>query len=70
MLLGKQVTPLGLGLAVLYGFNTLGAVIGVLFAGFVSIAFLGERSTVGLAVAVNLACGLAALIIFRRKPAI
>lgn len=51
----------GLGLAVLYGFNTLGAVLGVLFAGFVSIAFLGELSTAGLAVAVNLACGLAAL---------
>ena len=56
----------GLGLAVLYGFNTLGAVLGVLFAGFVSIAFLGERSTVGLAVVVNMACGLAALNLSRR----
>ncbi len=51
----------GFGLAVLYGFNTLGAVAGVLFSGFVSIAFLGERNTVGLAVVVNLICGLTAL---------
>src|SRR6185312_2251587 len=51
----------GLGLAVLYGFNTLGAVVGVLFCGFAALAFLGERSTVGLAVVANLACGLAAL---------
>jgi spermidine synthase len=56
----------GLGLAVLYGFNTLGAVLGVLFSGFVAIAFFGERSTVGLAVVGNLACGLAALSLARR----
>ena len=43
----------GFGLALLYGFNTLGAVVGVLFSGFVAIAVFGERSTVGLAVVVN-----------------
>ncbi len=51
----------GLGLAVLYGFNTLGAVVGTLSSGFVALASFGERGTVGLAVAANLACALGAL---------
>ncbi|MFI5345993.1 MAG: fused MFS/spermidine synthase [Elusimicrobiota bacterium] len=56
----------GLGLAVLYGFNTLGAVIGVLFSGYVALALFGERSTVGLALVINLLCGLGALNLSRQ----
>ena len=56
----------GLSLAVLYGFNTLGAVLGVLFSGYVAIAFVGERSTVGLALVINLLCGLGALNLSRQ----
>lgn len=40
--------------AVVYGFNTLGAVSGVLFGTFLSLEALGTRTTVWLAVGVNL----------------
>jgi spermidine synthase len=47
--------------ASLYGFNTLGAVVGVLLSGFVLLATIGETGTVLLAVAINVAAGLAFL---------
>lgn len=50
----------GLGLAVLYGWNTLGALVGVLGSGFFLLAALGEIRTVGCAVALNLICALSA----------
>ena len=40
-------------LSVLYFVNTLGAVLGVLLSGFVTLAFLGERSTVYLGAFIN-----------------
>lgn len=57
----EREKKIGLGLAVLYGFNTLGAVVGTLFSGFIALALFGERSTVGMAVATNLACALVAI---------
>jgi len=56
----------GIGLAVLYGWNTLGAVVGVLGSGFVLLAALGEIRTVGCAVALNLVCALSARLASRR----
>ncbi len=50
----------GLGLAILYGWNTLGAVAGVLLSGFVLLAAAGEIRTVGFAIVLNLTCALAA----------
>lgn len=50
----------GFGLAILYGWNTLGAVAGVLLSGFVLLAALGEIRTVAVAVSLNLACALGA----------
>ena len=50
----------GFGLAILYGWNTLGAVAGVLLSGFVLLAALGEMRTVGIAIVLNLVCALTA----------
>jgi spermidine synthase len=55
-------------LASLYGVNTLGAVAGVLAAGFWAIGALGERRAAGLAVLGNLCIGAAALLLSRREP--
>jgi TPR repeat protein/spermidine synthase len=52
---------LGKRAGLLYGVNTLGAVVGVLATGFVLIAELGEKGTVLVAVGFNLAIGLASL---------
>ncbi len=52
---GTRATESGAGL--LYGVNTLGAVVGVLLSGFVLLAALGERGTILLAVALSLAVG-------------
>jgi spermidine synthase len=57
--------PGGLGgsLAVLYAINTLGAVAGTLAAGFVLLPWLGVTRTVAVAVTVNVAIGIAALLL-------
>lgn len=52
----------------LYGANTLGAVLGVLFAGFFSLGFFGERSTVLCGVLMSLTAGLLALRASERAP--
>lgn len=51
----------GSNLSLLYGLNTLGAVVGVLLSGFVTIGALGEQRTIYLAMMINL---LVALIAF------
>lgn len=51
----RRVAPL------LYGWNTLGAAVGALTAGFLLIWSLGFRGTIGVAVAVNVLVGLIAL---------
>ena len=52
--------------ALLYGLNTLGAVVGTLSAGFLLLPLLGLRLTLGLAVALNVAIGVLALRLSRR----
>lgn len=49
----------------LYWVNTLGAVVGTIFAGFILLPALGLRLTIACAVALNLLAGLAALQILR-----
>ncbi|MBI3268493.1 MAG: fused MFS/spermidine synthase [Planctomycetes bacterium] len=52
--------------ALLYGANTLGAVVGVLFSGFFSLGEWGEARTLAAAVALNVLAGGAALALSRR----
>lgn len=51
---------------VLYGINTLGAVAGTLATGFYLIPVLGLTVTTGSAAGLNIAIGIAALVLFRR----
>jgi len=44
----------------LYGANTLGAVVGVLATGFVLLMLFGERATIGIGIAINVIVGLVA----------
>lgn len=53
-------------LGMLYGVNTLGAVIGTLGATFIALERLGVRATIWSAVALNLLVALAALVLSRR----
>jgi predicted membrane-bound spermidine synthase len=53
-------------LGMLYGVNTLGAVIGTLGATFIALERLGVRATIWSAVGLNLIVGLAALALSRR----
>jgi len=55
-------------IAALYASNTLGAVAGVLAAAFWLIPAIGLGRTAGISVALNLACGLTALMAFRDRP--
>ncbi|MDC4226976.1 MAG: fused MFS/spermidine synthase [Candidatus Manganitrophus sp.] len=57
----KNNAEVGKGVGLLYAFNTLGAVIGVLGAGFVLLPTLGLNKTVLLAAALNGAVGLLAI---------
>ena len=50
----KRESLFGKNLSLLYGLNTLGAVIGVLLSGFVTIGWLGEQGTVCVGLAINL----------------
>ncbi|MFZ2492565.1 MAG: fused MFS/spermidine synthase, partial [Thermoanaerobaculia bacterium] len=54
--------------SLLYGINTLGAVAGTLLSTFVLLEFLGNRSTLLLAVAANLLVGLIARSMSRKLP--
>ena len=57
----------GKNFSLLYGLNTLGAVIGVLLSGFVAIGAIGEWNTIFIAVSINLTVGLVALVLHRRR---
>ena len=56
------------GTAVLYGANTLGAVVGALLTTFVALEWLGSRGTLFAACALNLAVAMAAGRLARRDP--
>jgi len=53
-------SPIGPGIAWLYGLNTTGAVLGTLLTGFIFLPALGMKLTLALAVACNILIGLAA----------
>jgi spermidine synthase len=55
--------------ALLYGVNTVGAVIGVIYSGFLAIGALGEIRTAAIAIAINAAVGGMALALARRASA-
>jgi spermidine synthase len=55
----------GPGAALLYGINTLGAVIGAFLAGFFLIKYLGHNGSLFLAASVNLAVGGGSLLLAR-----
>ena len=59
----------GRNFSMLYGLNTLGAVAGVLLAGFITIGFWGEQMTVNIGVALNLAVGIAGYLLYRKAGA-
>ena len=55
----------GRGAALLYGLNTVGAVLGAFLAGFFLIKYLGHTGSLVLAASVNLLVGVAALLLSR-----
>ena len=57
------------GLAVLYGFNALGAVLGALLPTFLLLEIMGSRWTLWLACLANLAVGIIARVLSGRLPA-
>jgi spermidine synthase len=65
-LVAGRSRSLGRHLSFLYGFNTLGAVAGSLAAGFVLLRALGVTASLLAAAAVNLAVGLAAVLLPER----
>src|SRR5207245_736938 len=54
----------------LYGLNTLGAMTGTAFAGFLLIEFLGVRTSLWITAAINLAIGAAAISLGRRDAVV
>jgi spermidine synthase len=63
--LARRESLFGRSFGLLYGINTGGAVFGVLLSGFVTLGAFGERATIGIGVALNLAVGLVSLLIAR-----
>lgn len=61
----KDCETLGQKISVLYGINTAGAMVGAGLAGFVLVAFLGERNTTYLAVLLNLFVAVMAFFVSR-----
>ena len=56
----------GRAIGMLYSINTLGAVVGTLVAGFYLIGEIGIRNSIGVAAFLNLAAGLAAIVVSQR----
>lgn len=63
----RDSTHFGQRLGRLYGFNTLGAVVGAFFTGYFLISFFGVSATLWIAIGLNLAIGLTALILDRPR---
>lgn len=66
--LARRESHVGRLVGGLYAANTCGAVVGAALAGYWLLPWLGNRATLELAAAVNLALGLAALLYGRRRP--
>ena len=69
-MMASEVRTAGLWTGGLYALNTLGAVLGCLWAGFIGIAALGITKTVICAAGINLAVGLTAAILSRIRPSL
>jgi spermidine synthase len=61
----RASTEVGRGVGLLYFLNTGGAVLGALLAAFVTLPFLGIRGSIAIGVGVNLAVGVAVLLLCR-----
>jgi spermidine synthase len=57
----------GKNFGLLYGLNTLGAVTGVLLAGFITIGFLGEQQTINIGVLLNLTVMVTGYLIYKKN---
>jgi len=57
------------GIAILYGWNTVGAVAGVLLAGFLMLEVLGNRFTLWMSALSSLMVGLSALLLVTKQTA-
>ncbi len=62
-----RTRSVGMGVSLLYGSNTAGAVIGTLLAGFWTIPAVGMRMTVWIAAGLNLLVGIVAIVLDRRE---
>lgn len=62
----KREGLFGRNFSLLYGINTLGAVIGVLLSGFITIGVIGERNTVLIGVLINVMVGGIAFQLYRK----
>ncbi|MEK7486028.1 MAG: spermidine synthase, partial [Planctomycetota bacterium] len=59
----------GFKIGLLYGINTLGAVVGTLLAGFILIPFLGVLATIYIATSISILAGISAIVLsFRISP--
>lgn len=65
--LARDDARLGLDMGLLYAINTTGAGAGAALAGFVLLPRLGQPATLALAAAVNVAVGLAAIVLGLRR---
>jgi spermidine synthase len=63
----RQGGMFGKNFSLLYGLNTLGAVLGVVLSGFITIGAIGEWNTVFIGAAINLVVGFVTFVIYRRK---
>jgi spermidine synthase len=68
--IAKKKETFGGNFSLLYGFNTLGAVLGVVLSGFITIGALGEWNTVQIGVLINLIVGFAAFMLYKKKQAV
>ncbi|MDR3632839.1 MAG: fused MFS/spermidine synthase [Isosphaeraceae bacterium] len=61
----RRPEPFAQSTGMLYALNTLGAVSGVLLAGFVLIGSVGESRTIAVGIALNVAVALGVVVLFR-----
>jgi spermidine synthase len=64
----QQKNALGVTIGRLYALNTFGAVVGTALSGFFLLPLLGVKTTLGIAVAVNLLVAAGVLLLIRRFP--
>ncbi|MGD0573012.1 MAG: fused MFS/spermidine synthase [Sedimentisphaerales bacterium] len=63
----RQGGMFGENFSLLYGLNTLGAVLGVVLSGFITIGAIGEWNTIFIGATINLVVGFVTFVVYRRK---